>query len=91
MLWAIILVCVVALFNLFQSASPRNASREIYFSDFMAAVDLYINETTRHAHIILPPATALAAARQARTRAPSSARVALASFSLMTGMVGSII
>lgn len=27
--------------------------------DFMAAVDLYINETTRHAHIILPPATAL--------------------------------
>ncbi len=39
MLWAIILVCVVALFNLFQSASPRNASREIYFSDFMAAVE----------------------------------------------------
>ena len=39
MLWAIILVCVVALFNLFQSAGPRNASREIYFSDFMAAVE----------------------------------------------------
>jgi cell division protease FtsH len=39
MLWAIILVCVVALFNLFQSASPRSASREIYFSDFMAAVE----------------------------------------------------
>src|SRR6185312_12271046 len=39
MLWAIILVCVVALFNLFQSATPRNASREIYFSDFMAAVE----------------------------------------------------
>ena len=39
LLWAIILVCVVALFNLFQSATPRNASREIYFSDFMAAVE----------------------------------------------------
>ncbi|MBX7199580.1 MAG: ATP-dependent zinc metalloprotease FtsH [Rhodospirillaceae bacterium] len=39
MLWAIILVCVVALFNLFQSATPRSASREIYFSDFMAAVE----------------------------------------------------
>ena len=39
MLWAIILVFVVALFNLFQSNAPRNASREIYFSDFMAAVE----------------------------------------------------
>ena len=39
MLWAIILVCVVALFNLFQGSAPRNASREIYFSDFMAAVE----------------------------------------------------
>ena len=27
--------------------------------DFMAAIDFYINETTRHAHIILPPATVL--------------------------------
>ena len=27
--------------------------------DFMAAIDFYINETTRHAHIILPPATML--------------------------------
>lgn len=27
--------------------------------DFMAAVDLYINETTRHADVILPPTTAL--------------------------------
>jgi anaerobic selenocysteine-containing dehydrogenase len=25
--------------------------------DFMVAIDIYINETTRHAHIILPPAT----------------------------------
>ena len=39
MLWAVILVCVVALFNLFQGTSPRSASREIYFSDFMAAVE----------------------------------------------------
>ena len=27
--------------------------------DFMAAVDFYINETTRHAHVILPPTSAL--------------------------------
>ena len=39
MLWAVILVFVVALFNLFQSNTPRNASREIYFSDFMGAVE----------------------------------------------------
>lgn len=28
--------------------------------EFMVAIDLYINETTRHAHIILPPAWGLA-------------------------------
>ena len=39
MLWAIILVFVVALFNLFQGSAPRNASEEIYFSDFMAAIE----------------------------------------------------
>jgi len=39
MLWAIILVCVVALFNLFQNATPRNASREISFSEFVSAVE----------------------------------------------------
>lgn len=27
--------------------------------DFMVSIDIYINETTRHAHIILPPATGL--------------------------------
>jgi len=27
--------------------------------DFMAAVDPYLNETTRHAHVLLPPTTAL--------------------------------
>lgn len=28
--------------------------------DFMVSIDLYVNETTRHAHVILPPAWALA-------------------------------
>ena len=27
--------------------------------DFMASVDIYLNETTRHAHVILPTTTAL--------------------------------
>jgi anaerobic selenocysteine-containing dehydrogenase len=27
--------------------------------DFMVSIDLYVNETTRHAHVILPPASAL--------------------------------
>ncbi len=27
--------------------------------DFMAAIDIYVNETTRHAEVILPPTTAL--------------------------------
>ncbi len=27
--------------------------------EFMAAIDIYINETTRHAHIILPPSSSL--------------------------------
>jgi anaerobic selenocysteine-containing dehydrogenase len=27
--------------------------------EFMAAVDIYLNETTRHAHVVLPPTTAL--------------------------------
>ena len=27
--------------------------------DFMVSIDLYLNETTRHAHLILPPASAL--------------------------------
>ncbi len=39
MLWAIILVCVVALFNLFQNATPRSSSREISFSEFVSAVE----------------------------------------------------
>ena len=27
--------------------------------DFMAAVDIYLNETTKHAHVVLPPTTVL--------------------------------
>ncbi|WP_372727461.1 molybdopterin-dependent oxidoreductase [Nocardioides sp.] len=33
--------------------------RAVQGLDFMAAVDIYINETTRHADVILPPTTAL--------------------------------
>ncbi|MDX2224791.1 MAG: ATP-dependent zinc metalloprotease FtsH [Rhodospirillaceae bacterium] len=39
MLWVIILVCVVALFNLFQGAAPRNTARELAFSEFRGAVE----------------------------------------------------
>ena len=39
MLWVIILVSVVALFNLFQGAAPRSQAREMPFSEFRAAVD----------------------------------------------------
>src|SRR5204863_2103942 len=33
----------------------RELDRALASLDFMAAIDIYINETTRHAHIILPP------------------------------------
>lgn len=33
----------------------RELDRALASLDFMAAIDFYINETTRHAHIILPP------------------------------------
>ena len=33
----------------------RQLDRALAGLDFMASVDLYLNETTRHAHIILPP------------------------------------
>ena len=33
----------------------REVDRALASLDFMAAIDIYINETTRHAHIILPP------------------------------------
>ncbi|HYW70578.1 MAG TPA: molybdopterin-dependent oxidoreductase [Pyrinomonadaceae bacterium] len=35
--------------------SGRELDRALAGLEFMAAIDIYINETTRHAHIILPP------------------------------------
>ncbi|MFT7589496.1 MAG: anaerobic selenocysteine-containing dehydrogenase [Limisphaerales bacterium] len=42
-------------------SAPNQDRMETAFSslDFMVAIDIYLNETTRHADIILPPATAL--------------------------------
>ncbi|HYF71868.1 MAG TPA: molybdopterin-dependent oxidoreductase [Nocardioides sp.] len=43
------------------SSTPGGAAldRALAGLDFMAAVDIYVNETTRHADVILPPTTAL--------------------------------
>jgi anaerobic selenocysteine-containing dehydrogenase len=43
------------------SSTPDGAAldRALGGLDFMAAVDIYVNETTRHADVILPPTTAL--------------------------------
>ena len=43
------------------SSTPDGAAldRALAGLDFMAAVDIYVNETTRHADVILPPTTAL--------------------------------
>jgi len=37
----------------------RELDRALASLEFMVAIDLYINETTRHAHIILPPTASL--------------------------------
>ena len=37
----------------------RELDRALASLEFMAAIDIYINETTRHAHIILPPTSPL--------------------------------
>jgi len=37
----------------------RNLDRALESLDFMVSIDPYINETTRHAHIILPPTSPL--------------------------------
>ncbi|TXH04155.1 MAG: molybdopterin oxidoreductase family protein [Nevskiaceae bacterium] len=37
----------------------RRLDRALASLDFMVSVDLYLNETTRHAHVILPPTCAL--------------------------------
>lgn len=42
------------------SAPDSNQMEKAFASlDYMVAIDIYLNETTRHADIILPPATAL--------------------------------
>ncbi len=42
-------------------STPHGAKldRALASLDFMVSVDMYVNETTRHAHIILPPTSAL--------------------------------
>jgi anaerobic selenocysteine-containing dehydrogenase len=44
------------------SSTPngRRLDRAFASLDFMAAIDIYVNETTRHADVILPPASSLA-------------------------------
>lgn len=37
----------------------RRLDKALAGLDFMVAIDIYLNETTRHAHFILPPTTAL--------------------------------
>jgi anaerobic selenocysteine-containing dehydrogenase len=37
----------------------RQLDRALASLEFMASIDFYINETTRHAHIILPPSSSL--------------------------------
>jgi anaerobic selenocysteine-containing dehydrogenase len=37
----------------------RELDRALTSLEFMASIDFYINETTRHAHIILPPSSSL--------------------------------
>ena len=43
------------------SSTPngRRMDRALARLDFMASIDIYVNETTRHADVILPPASAL--------------------------------
>ena len=42
-------------------STPNGArlERALAGLDFMVAIDLYLNETTRHAHVILPPTSPL--------------------------------
>lgn len=41
------------------SPNGRQLDKAFESLDFMVSIDIYLNETTRHAHIILPPATGL--------------------------------
>jgi len=40
--------------------NSRRLSRALGQLEFMVAIDLYVNETTRHAHVILPPSWTMA-------------------------------
>lgn len=42
-------------------ALPNGAQLDVLFAkfEFMASIDIYLNETSRHAHIVLPPAANL--------------------------------
>lgn len=41
------------------SPNGRQLDKAFESLDFMVSIDIYLNETTRHAHIILPPTTGL--------------------------------
>ena len=52
-------VVTVAGNPVLSTPNGRELDRALAGLEFMAAIDCYINETTRHAHIILPPTSAL--------------------------------
>ena len=52
----------------------RRLDRALGGLEFMVSVDLYVNETTRHANLILPPAWALAESHYDLLFAPVAAR-----------------
>lgn len=52
-------VLTVAGNPVLSSPNSRRLDAALAGAEFMASVDLYVNETTRHAHVILPPAWSL--------------------------------
>ena len=54
--------------------NSRRLSRALEKLEFMVAVDVYVNETTRHADVILPPAAAVPARRGGSTARPAPRR-----------------
>ena len=55
-----------------EHAERRAAGRGARALDFMVSVDIYVNETTRHADVILPGALAAASARTTTSRSTGS-------------------
>ena len=53
--------------------TARRLERALAGLEFMVSIDIYLNETTRHAHLILPP-TGRAGARPLRRRLPPAGR-----------------